>query len=106
MGDTSLIRTALLVALIAAFGLAADRDAFVFGASNGAACAGACWALMLPMLLSGQRQLAAMVAVTLFSLTESLESPAKLAWRWRGGAKLLRIVAAWWPARQGAISHP
>jgi predicted metal-binding membrane protein len=81
-----------------AFGFAADADAFRFGARNGAACAGACWALMLPMLLIGQGQLPAMIAVTLFSLAESLEEPAPLAWCWRGGAKALRIIAAWWPA--------
>jgi predicted metal-binding membrane protein len=82
-----------------AFGFAADFDAFRFGVRNGAACAGACWALMLSMLLIGQGQLPAMIAVTLFSLAESLEDPAPLAWRWRGGAKVLRIIAAWWPRR-------
>jgi predicted metal-binding membrane protein len=83
---------------LSAFGLAADLDAARFGAMNGAACAGACWALMLPMLLIGQGQLAAMIAVMLFSIAESLERPAPLAWRWRGGGKALRILAAWWPA--------
>jgi predicted metal-binding membrane protein len=82
---------------LAAFGFAADVEAFGFGLRNGAACAGACWALMLPMLLIGQGQLAAMIAVTLFSVAESLEKPAPLAWRWRGGGKALRIVAARWP---------
>ncbi len=82
-----------------AFGFAADLDAFRFGVRNGAACTGVCWALMLPMLLIGQGQLPAMIAVTLFSLAESLEDPAPLAWRWRGGAKALRIVGAWWPRR-------
>jgi len=43
-----------------------------------------------------------MIAVTLFSVAESLEKPAPLAWRWRGGGKALRIVAAWWPGR-GAV---
>jgi predicted metal-binding membrane protein len=86
---------------LAAFGFAADRDAFLFGVKNGAACAGACWALMLPMLLIGQGQLPAMIAVTLFAFAESLEGPARLAWRWRGGAKALRIIAAWWPVRSG-----
>jgi predicted metal-binding membrane protein len=95
---------------LAAFGFAADRDAFAFGARNGAACAGACWALMLPMLLIGQGQLSAMIAVTLFSLAEAIENPAPLAWRWRGGAKALRILAARWPTRQPQLSigeaHP
>jgi predicted metal-binding membrane protein len=84
---------------LSAFGFAADADAVRFGVANGAACAGACWALMLPMLLVGQGQLVAMIAVTLFSLAESLERPAPLTWRWRGGGKALRIAAAWWPKR-------
>ena len=54
---------------------------------------------MLPTLLIRQGQLPAMIAVTLFSLAESLEDPAPLAWRWRGGAKALRIIVAWWPLR-------
>lgn len=82
---------------LTAFGLAADLDAFCFGVKNGAACAGACWALMLPMLLIGQGQLVAMIAVALFGLAESLERPAALTWGWRGGGKALRILAAWWP---------
>jgi predicted metal-binding membrane protein len=83
---------------LAAFGFAADVDAFAFGVRNGAVCAGACWAWMLAMLLIGQGQLPAMIVVTLFSLAEAIEDPAPLAWRWRGGAKVLRILAAWWPA--------
>jgi predicted metal-binding membrane protein len=83
---------------LAAFGFAADLDAFAFGVRNGAVCAGACWALMLATLLIGQGQLPAMIVVTLFSLAETIEDPAPLAWRWRGGAKALRILAAWWPA--------
>jgi predicted metal-binding membrane protein len=82
---------------LAAFGFAADFDAFRFGARNGVACAGVCWALMLPMLLIGQGQLLMMILVTLFSFAESLENPARLAWRWRGCGKVLRIIAAWWP---------
>jgi predicted metal-binding membrane protein len=88
---------------LSAFGLAADLDAFGYGVKNGAACAGACWALMLPMLLIGQGQLPAMIAVTLFGIAESLESPAPLAWRLRGGAKALRIIAAWWPMLAQAL---
>jgi len=87
-----------------AFGFAADIDAFRFGARNGAVCVGACWALMLLMLLRGQGQLPVMVAITLFGLAESLEDPAPLTWRWRGGAKALRIIAAWWPA--GSVHRP
>ena len=79
---------------LAAFGDAADRDAFVFGLTNGASCAGACWALMLLMLLAGFGNLVGMIAVTLFVCAERLESPAPLAWRWRGFGKALRIAAA------------
>jgi predicted metal-binding membrane protein len=77
-----------------AFGVAADRDAFDFGLTHGAYCAGACWALMLPMLFSGEGQLVAMIAVTLLVFAERLERPAPLAWRWRGTGKAWRIVAA------------
>ncbi len=59
---------------LAAFGFAADADAFRFGLRNGAACVGACWALMLPMLLIGQGQLLAMIAVTLFSVARAWKS--------------------------------
>src|ERR1700730_11869718 len=77
-----------------AFGVAADRDAFNFGLTNGASCAGACWALMLPMLLAGEGQILAMTAVTLLVFAERLERPAPLAWRWRGTGKAWRIVVA------------
>jgi len=79
---------------LAAFGVPADRDAFNFGLANGASCAGACWALMLPMLLVGEGQIFAMIAVTLLVFAERLEAPAPLAWRWRGTGKALRIVLA------------
>src|SRR5262249_6641705 len=51
---------------LAAFGTAADRDAFGFGLTNGASCAGSCWALMLATLLVGQGHVLAMLGVTLF----------------------------------------
>lgn len=88
---------------IAAFGAAADRDAFHFGLTNGTACVGACWALMLLPLFAGEGHLAAMLAVTLFIFAERLEGPAPLAWRWRGGGKALRIIAA--RARPQWTSH-
>lgn len=83
---------------LAAFGLDADLDAIRFGIAHGAVCAGACWALMLAILLMTEGEGLAMVAVALFILAERLERPAPLAWRWRGGGKALRILAAWWPA--------
>jgi predicted metal-binding membrane protein len=79
---------------LAAFEPAADRDAFCFGLTGGAACAGACWALMLPMLLAGSGQFPAMIAITLFLFAERLEGPAPLAWQWRGGGKAIRILSA------------
>jgi predicted metal-binding membrane protein len=79
---------------LAAFGAAADRDAFDFGLTNGASCAGSCWALMLPTLLIGQGQMLGMIAVTLFIFAERLEGPAQLKWRWRGPSKALRIAVA------------
>jgi predicted metal-binding membrane protein len=79
---------------LAAFGAAADRDAFGFGLSNGASCIGACWALMLLMLVVDHGHLLVMAGVTLFVLAERLENPAPLAWRWRGPDKALRIIMA------------
>jgi predicted metal-binding membrane protein len=78
----------------AAFGAAADRDAFDFGLTNGASCVGSCWALMLLTLLIGQGQILGMIAVTLFVFAERLESPARLKWRWRGPGRALRIAVA------------
>jgi predicted metal-binding membrane protein len=79
---------------LAAFGAAADRDAFDFGLTNGASCAGSCWALMLLTLLIGQGQISGMIAVTLFVFAERLESPARLKWRWRAPSRALRIAVA------------
>jgi predicted metal-binding membrane protein len=79
---------------LAAFGAAADRAAFDFGLSHGAACVGACWALMLLPLFAGQGHVLTMVAVMLFAFAERLENAAPLAWRWRGPGKALRIIAA------------
>jgi predicted metal-binding membrane protein len=79
---------------LAAFGAAADRDAFDFGLTNGASCAGSCWALMLLTLLISQGQILGMIAVTLFVLAERLESPARLKWGWRGPGRVLQITVA------------
>jgi predicted metal-binding membrane protein len=79
---------------LAAFGAAADRDAFDFGLTNGASCAGSCWALMLLTLLIGQGQIWGMIAVTLFVFAERLEGPARPKWRWRGPGRALRIAVA------------
>jgi predicted metal-binding membrane protein len=79
---------------LAAFGAAADRDAFNFGLTNGASCTGTCWALMWLTLFVGHGHVVAMLTVALFAFAERLESPAPLRWRWRGPGKALRIAAA------------
>jgi predicted metal-binding membrane protein len=79
---------------LAASGAPADRAAFDFGLSHGAACVGACWALMLLPLFVGRGHVLAMLAVMLFAFAERLETAAPLAWRWRGPGKALRIIAA------------
>jgi predicted metal-binding membrane protein len=79
---------------LAAFGAAADRAAFHFGLSHGAACVGACWALMLLPLFAGHGHVLTMLAVMLFAFAERLENAAPLAWRWRGPGKALRLIAA------------
>jgi predicted metal-binding membrane protein len=79
---------------LAAFGAAADRDAFNFGLTNGASCTGACWALMLLPLFAGEGHVLGMIALTLFVFGERLESPAPLEWRWRGPDKAFRIIMA------------
>jgi predicted metal-binding membrane protein len=79
---------------LAAFGLVADRDAVAFGLSNGVACVGACWALMLAMFSIPHRHLLAMSAIALFVAAERLERPGPLEWRLRGPWKAMRIVLA------------
>lgn len=79
---------------LAAFGAAADRDAFCYGLTNGLSCIGACWALMvLPLLMTGAH-IFGMIAVALFVVAERLETPAELRWRWRGAGKALRLMLA------------
>jgi predicted metal-binding membrane protein len=75
-----------------AFGAQADRAAFIFGLTNGSACAGACWALMLLPLLMIHGHVIGMCAVTLYVIAERIERPAPLGWRWRGLHKALRIL--------------
>jgi predicted metal-binding membrane protein len=77
---------------LAAFGAAADRDALDFGLTNGMACVGACWAMMLLPLFAGDGHLAAMLLVAFFIFAERLEDPAPLAWRLRGAGKAWRII--------------
>jgi predicted metal-binding membrane protein len=79
---------------LAAFGARADRAAFGFGLAHGAACVGACWALMLLPLVAGHAHVLTMLAVMLFAFAERLENAAPPAWRWRGPGKALRFIAA------------
>ncbi len=79
---------------LAAFGAAADRDALNFGLTHGAACVGACWALMALLLFVGSAHLGAMAVVALFVFSERLEDPAPIGWRWRAPGKALRIAVA------------
>ncbi|AGK51723.1 hypothetical protein BTI_3838 [Burkholderia thailandensis MSMB121] len=79
---------------LAAFGVAADRDALRFGLASGVSCAGNCWALMLLPLLAGHAHVPATIAVMCFIVAERLERPATPAWRCRGPGKAMRIAAA------------
>jgi hypothetical protein len=56
------------------------------------------------MLLAGKGQFPAMIAITLLLFSERLESPAPLAWQWRGGAKAMRIVIARLRIRTGPLN--
>ena len=77
---------------LAAFGIAADRDALRFGMTHGLWCVGSCWALMLFPMLLAQGHLAAMAAVTFLMISERLEQPQPLSWTLRLRGKLMRIL--------------
>ncbi|WP_231748308.1 copper chaperone [Burkholderia sp. ABCPW 14] len=78
---------------LAAFGMAADRDALRFGLASGVSCAGNCWALMLLALLTGPVHVLATIVVMCFIFAERLERPAPPAWRSRGPGKAVRILS-------------
>jgi|SRR3954447_13740042 predicted metal-binding membrane protein len=90
---------------LAAFGVAADLDAFRFGASHGVWCAGSCWALMLVPMLLPWGHVAAMAIVAVLTFSERLEYPRPPSWRWRGLGKARRIVAAQTRIRLQARLH-
>ncbi len=81
---------------LAAFGLAAARDAGWFGLVHGAWCVGACWPLMLAMLVLPAGHLAAMAALAGWLVAERLAPVTSPAWRWRPwrAGPALRIAAA------------
>jgi predicted metal-binding membrane protein len=65
---------------LAAFGLAAERDAIAFGVTHGCVCVGGCWALMLLALCAPGSHLVGMAGVALFVLAERIERPAPRRW--------------------------
>jgi predicted metal-binding membrane protein len=79
---------------LAAFGMAADRDAVVFGLSHGLWCVGACWALMLLPLLCTNAHLLVMIGSAGFLFAERRERPRPLAWRWRGPGGAVRLAVS------------
>jgi predicted metal-binding membrane protein len=92
--------------VLAAFGFAADRDAFAFGVSQGAWCVAACWALMMLPLLDGRLHLIVMAVVALLMIAERLEPPAAPAWALRLPRKALRIAAAQLRIRLSGWAQP
>jgi predicted metal-binding membrane protein len=84
---------------LAAFGWAADLDALRYGLQQGAACAGACAALMAAPMALDRGALPAMGLVSLLLFVERLDRPAPLGWRLRPSAKTLRalgwMIASW-----------
>jgi predicted metal-binding membrane protein len=77
---------------LAAFGLAADLDAFRFGLTHGVWCVGSCWALMLLPLLISRGHLATMAGAALWLFAERLDRPMPPRWRWGGLGKAARIA--------------
>ena len=75
-----------------AFGKDAAIAALRSGLVRGIWCAGSCWLLMLLPLVLHLGHLVVMAAVTILILGERLEQPAAPAWRWRGPARLTRLV--------------
>lgn len=77
---------------LTATGVVGDCDVFLFGLWSGAACAGACWALMLLPLFVAHGHLLAMIAVAVFVIAERRKPPARAAWRWphAGGVRSVR----------------
>lgn len=94
---------------LAAFGLAAHRDALRLGLEHGVWCLGSCWLNMLwPMLLPAGHH-AAMLAVALLMVCERLDPGAPPMWRLRG-CRTAISYATWiwrrWAARQPGNPQP
>lgn len=79
---------------IAAFGWAANRDAFTFGAEHGIWCVCSGWALMLFPMLLPQGHHIAMLAVTVIMVGEHMDHPRIPTWKVDFRLKLFRIFFA------------
>lgn len=79
---------------LTAFGLAANRDALVFGVMHGVWCVGSGWALMLlPALLPAGHNLA-MIVVAFIMVGEHFEHPQTPRWSLNFRGKLFRMIIA------------
>jgi predicted metal-binding membrane protein len=91
-------------AVLSAFGWAAYRDALMYGLEHGLWCVGAGWAMMLfPMLLPVGHN-AAMIVVTFLMLSEHLEHPKAVQWRFDLRLRLFRYLLAQTRIRLQAIN--
>ena len=81
---------------LAAFGVAADRDALIFGLSNGSACLGACWALMAFVLVlqPGTGHIIAMATLAVWLYAERLARACPPRWQWRAPLSAARIFSS------------
>lgn len=95
---------------LAAFGTAADRDAFRLGIDHGRWCVVSCWAAMLVPTLLPHGHMVGMLAVGLLMFCERLDPPAIPAWRLRGFRTAFRYVVLQWknariPAAQNDMTQ-
>jgi len=79
---------------LAAFGIAADRDALHFGITHGAWCVGSCWLLMLLPMVVPYGHFAVMAVVSFVMTDERLEHPKPLSWCLRPRGTLMRMIVA------------
>jgi predicted metal-binding membrane protein len=79
---------------LAAFGTAADVNAFQFGITHGIWCAGSCWVLMLLPMVLVRGHLAAMALAAALIFSERLEPPRRPCWAYRWVGKATRMVTA------------
>lgn len=77
---------------LAAFGTAADRDAFRLGTDHGRWCVISCWAAMLVPTLLPHGHLAGMLFVGALMYCERLDPPAAPVWQLRGFGTAYRYV--------------